>query len=192
MKKQCILFVSLLVMTCKLYAVTGQEVANLLSPAASKYGTNALNPRLSVVEQNASISEWNAVFPMAKVFVIDNSKNLVGVKDSDIINAMNALEKANTDLTNAVKVARGISTVDGLKKQRTILENIKKNLVAATNKLSGISMTLANKKDAKNLILTIGRVMEQMIQVIDGGITAKMDAIIPKAPSRPAPALPNG
>ncbi|HLC07411.1 MAG TPA: hypothetical protein VJJ26_04460 [Candidatus Babeliales bacterium] len=191
MKKQSIVFGALLVLTSGLYAITGQEVINQLSPAANNFGQNALNPSKSVSEQNASLVAWEKELAKAKVFVIENSKNLVGVKDSDIINAMSAVEKASMDIINITKITRGISAADGLRAQQNQLANVQRNLRTATDKLSRASMTLANKKEAKNVVTSIGRFLEQVIQAVDNVIAAKIASGRPALPPRgsniPAP-----
>lgn len=169
MKKSSITLSTLLIVTSSLYAITGQEVINQLSPAASRFGTNALNPTKQVTEQNASLNTWNKEFDKAKAFVIENSKNLVGIKDSDIIAAMTAVEKANMDIINSIKIIRGIGLQNkqGLNTQRSQLATIKRSLRAATDKLFVIKMTLSKKQEAKAVVLSIGRFLEQIIQGVD-------------------------
>lgn len=184
MRKQYFIVGTLLVLTASLSAIAGQEIINQLSPAAGRFGQSALNPSKQVSEQNASLVAWDKEFAKAKAFVVENSKNLVGIKDSDIINTMNALEKANIDIINIIKAARGISAADGLRTQQNQLANVKTNLRTATDKLSRINMTLANKKEAKGVIITIGRFLEQVIESINNAISAKIALSRPALPPR--------
>jgi len=190
MKKQSILLGTLLVLASG-SAIAGQAVIDQLSPAASRFGQNALNPSAQASEQNASLVAWDKEFAKAKAFVLENSKNLVGSRDSDIINAMSAVEKANMDIINTIKITRGISSPDGLRTQQNQLANIQRNLRTATDKLFRANMTLANKKEAKNVITTLGRFLEQVIQSFDQAIAAKISSGRPALPPRgsniPAP-----
>lgn len=175
MKKQYIaLGTLLLIAASSLHAVTKQDILNKLTIAQNSLVMINTAEMASTLPISLLDGVWTEAFSAAKAFVIDNSKNLVGMKDSDIINAMNGIEKTNMDLINTIKIIRGSSTIAGLQKQEQQLASIKKALQDATNKLSTINMTLSNKKNAKDVIMSIKKCSENIIDRMNRIVAQKI------------------
>lgn len=174
MKKQSIILAGLLVIAPALHAVTLPELLATLSKVTSTFAAGALNKNLTTAQQNTSLDMWNNAFAQAKTFVIDNSKNLVGMKDSDIINALNDVEKGSINFINTIKMIRGLSNPNDLQKQSNYLMTIKTNLRKSTDKLAGTRMTLEKKQWAKDVVLAIESFLEKMIDGINGIVLEKM------------------
>ncbi|HSC25498.1 MAG TPA: hypothetical protein VLB80_04770 [Candidatus Babeliales bacterium] len=166
MKKKFIMLSTLLIMASGLYGATYIEVINRLSQGSRDlenkgYGTNPKGFSPSIFNQ------WFDTFAIAKRFVIDNSKNLIGMQDSDIINAVSCLEKINMDLINIIKTIREFSTRDDFVILSYKLASINESLNKCISKLMIINMTLSNKKDAKNVVITIKKSLEEMVDRIN-------------------------
>jgi hypothetical protein len=176
MKKQAIALGALVIMASSLYGATMVEVVNKLSNAAGQFGINIFNKNLPVSEQNASLDTWAAAFTMAKSFVLDNCKNLIGSRDSNITSAMTGVENANLAFINSIINIRNIADSDAnnLRAMSSKLATIKSNLKTATDKLSITSMTLSNKKNAKAVIISIGRFLEGMTDKINSIVLEKI------------------
>jgi len=174
MKKQSIILTGLLIVASGLQGATLAEIQDTLNKVTSTFAAGALNKNLTTAQQNLSLNMWNDAFAKAKAFVIDNSKNLVGMKDSDITNALAGVEKGSMDFINAIKMIRGLSNPNDLQKQSNYLMTIKGNLRKATDKLAGTSMTLEKKQHAKAVVLAIESFLGKMIDGINGIVLEKM------------------
>lgn len=185
MKKNYILLGSLLLCISALQAISDQDIAkndivkkitavyaNLFGP--SKY----LFDKSIITIQNQNINAWNSAISDAKAFVIENSKNLVGVKDSDLINAINKVEKASMDLMNAVKISRGST-----KGQDAIFSRIEKEMTKLGDDIKKKSFNLANKKNAQWVIESAA------IYTASGANRAYKDAMNPAMPTDLPPTL---
>ena len=179
MKKQSIILAGSLMMASALQGATYSEIQDSLNRVAGTFAAGALNKNLSTAQQNTSLDMWNKAFAQAKTFVIDNSKNLVGMKDSDILNALAGVERGSMDFINVIKITRGLSNPNDLQKQSNTLQTIKANLRKATDKLAGTSMTLDSKKNAKAVVLAIESFLGKMIDGINGVVLEKMRTSAP-------------
>lgn len=158
-----------------------------LEPAIKNFGTGS-----TPTQQNQTFDEWGKAFSDAGVFAINNSKNLVGVKDSDIVATLKVLNDANHFIINTIKTVRGISSIAQLNEQKSLLKNKQDAIVNQTNKLNRATMTLNNKKEAKSLVLALGRYLEMIIQKADTLIQQKINnlpkpALPPRGTNIPAP-----
>ena len=160
MKKQCIILGALLVMTTGLQGM--QALKYDLSAAASSFKMYALTKEWSDMTNNA-FTQWDTAFAKAKSFVLNNSKNLMGTEDVDLINAMRNAEQANTSLLAIINKIRGLSDLNAIEQQKTPLENLRNNIKNFMNNLNNATMMLSSKKEAKEIILKIGSELEEMI-----------------------------
>ena len=157
MNKNILTLGAALFISAGLHGAKVDDIRKQLQDAASTFGMQALNKNLSTAQQNASLSNWEKAFKNAKAFVIDNSKDLLGRKDSALIKAMSELEKINTDLINTIKVIRG--TLPNAPISRLL--GIKMNAKNTVGSLSASQFTLGSKKEAANIIIAIGRFIEE-------------------------------
>ncbi len=186
MKKQYIILGSLLLVAASslLQAAPMETIRTNLDRARNTI-INKKSP-----EFGRNLQEWKEAFLAAKTFVIDNSKNLVGIKDSDIINAMNDIQKENDKLVAMVNsfeleqheaVAGSDQTaskaIENLNQLINNLNNIKDNLQKAINKFNTLSVTLSNKKNAKLVIDTIKTCLDHMINHIRRIYSEKIERI---------------
>lgn len=147
--------------------------AHLFSPGTYLFDKSIIST------QNKDIDTWNATMNEAKNFVLENSKNLVGVKDSDLTGAMAKVEKASIDLMNALKISRGST-----KGQDAIFSRIEKEMRSLGDSIKNKSFTLANKKDAQWVVETAA------IYLSSGANVAYKNVINPPAPKDLPPTLP--
>lgn len=180
MKKQLFIVSALLITTLGLQAVTANEVLQKFNIGfGTLFGQGYLFDKTIAATQNKTIDQWYVAINTAKAFVTENSKNLVGVKDSDLINAMTTIEKASIDLMNAIKVSRGSN-----KGQADIFARIEKAMKSLTTEIQKKSYTLANKKEAQRIIVAVATYLES------GANKAYKDAMNPPAPKDLPPTLP--
>jgi len=179
--------------------INSEQIKSQIDTSGTQLAKNALDRSLSIQQQNTSIDIWNNTFNVAKAFIINNSKNALGVRDSDIINGLNGLEKFNNDVINAIKITRGLSSETDLRNQRTKLASMQQNFLKSPgiNKLWTATMILNNKKQAQAVAKALGNRLELIVQSVDKLIQQKINVPapalpprVPSAPSRPAPARP--
>lgn len=176
MKKQSIILGSLLMITAAMHATPMSDVMGQISTSGVMCTPDTLF-NLSMAEQNNNLGELAKATTMAKEFAINNSKNLIGSKDSDIAKAVAAIDTASMDFINSVKVTRGLSGVNDLTNQANQLAAIKKNLITATNKFGSTMMALSNKKDAKKVLMALAGVLEDLIDYTHKDILRKINTI---------------
>jgi hypothetical protein len=177
MKKQSMILAGLLIAASALQGATVPEIQTFIS----KWDGNGVFDAIAFSKGTSTtpLDTWNAGFVQAKTFVIDNSKNLVGMKDSDLTNAMAGVEKGNMDLINTIKVIRAVSSPNDLQKQINTLQTIKNNINNAIIKLNKATMTLENKKNAKTVVLALAAFLEKTINRINGKVLEKMRSSAP-------------
>ncbi len=182
MKKQCIaLGTLLLVAASSLHAAPMETIrANL---------DRARNNIIAIKDAQFKnkLEEWNKAFSAARTFVIDNSKNLVGIKDADIVSAMNGIEMANVLLFTAVDAFEykiDTSKITGKPVDKVALQNLindldstKQSLQRNANKLDAVNVTLSNKKNAKLVATTIKTCLEHMIDHISNIFSEKIKLV---------------
>ncbi|HSC24719.1 MAG TPA: hypothetical protein VLB80_00680 [Candidatus Babeliales bacterium] len=174
MKKQSVLFAVLLVVVPGLYGATSIDVnSRLLQSARSlenkEYGINQ-------VEFNPSLfNNWFDTFAMAREFIIDNSKNLIGIKDSSIINALSHIELVNKTLfTNIVRIIRESSNLEEIKNQINRIDNLRNNLTKEIINLRKGQMTLSNKREATNVLFTLEGILNKIMTSIANAARTKL------------------
>lgn len=155
----------------------GQGVSTGLSNGREEFTIRELDLSTPMNQQNESLNEIAQAIAVAKAFAIDNSKSVMGSKDADIIKAIDAVEKASMDFINSIKVIRGICSAnrstpqsqkfaDALAAQGSQLVSIKSNLTSGVGSLRRATIVLPNKKNAKELILTIERLLKDKIDTV--------------------------
>lgn len=163
MKKQ-VFVLSILSITSGISAMSVNEIIGMLSYASGNleraaYGTN---PQIT-----PSFYEWNHVFTTAKNFVINNSTNLLGQQDPNILNAMANIEKANKSIFDIINAIHTSSTRDALALRRLELIYPKNNTANTLYNLNKLDLTLNNKQNARIIINKIGQCLEKMINDLD-------------------------
>ncbi|HSC24720.1 MAG TPA: hypothetical protein VLB80_00685 [Candidatus Babeliales bacterium] len=178
MKKPLILFGMLLTIVTGLNAFTKHEVFNRLSQAmdklqANEYGTNPNG------FDDSLFNNWYDTLALAKKFVIDNSKNLIGIKDSDIIRAITYLLDVNNTLcTKVISIVRNpTTTFSSLNEESNKLVQIKnaltQNMSVIRNKLQSINFS-KSKEEAREIVLIIAGFLQRMIAAVQKKSDEKM------------------
>lgn len=107
--------------------------ANLLTPSSNE------------------LKKWNDAIASVKSFVTKNS-TVLGIKDSDLTKPLATMEKASTDLINAIKL--GLPVTDaGKKALESKLSTIQKNMEGDGNKLLNVTFHVDEKKEAQRVLL---------------------------------------
>lgn len=182
MKKQFLILGGLILIASNLQAVTANEVLQKFNVGfGTLFGQGYLFNKAIATQQNQTIDQWYTAINTAKTFVTENCKNIAGIKDSDLLNAMATIEKENMNLMNAIKIARG-STPQG---QASIFANIESNMKNLASRIGKISYTLSpNKKEAQRIIVAVATYLES------GANKAGKDIKNPPAPTDLPPTLP--
>ncbi|HLW73415.1 MAG TPA: hypothetical protein VKR54_05195 [Candidatus Babeliales bacterium] len=192
MKKQSLILGALLVIASGIQAASLKDVMSTVITAFEGFGQNVSTGLVNGTEkftireldlstpmnaQNESLNEIAQAIAVAKAFAVENSKSVLGAKDADIIKAIDAVEKASMDFINSIKVIRGICSAnrstpqsqkfaDALSAQGSQLVAIKSNLTSGVGSLARATIVLPNKKNAKELILTIERLLKNKIDTV--------------------------
>jgi len=156
MKKQSILLTALLLTTAITHAATMDEVLSKLSSAARSFGMQTFNKSLSTNAQNASLVTWDEAFAQAKTFISSNSKDVMGYADPVLSKSLSALNEVNMDFINTIKVIRNTLPKAPISRLITIINNAKKS----TEELYTTSFMLPGKKNARALLISVGRFIE--------------------------------
>lgn len=154
MKKNHILISLLLLLQPVLYAISDKDMAkNDLIQKITLVYANLFGPsqylfdKSIIAIQNQNIETWQNTIKAAKNFVIENSKNVMGIKDSYLIESMQKVENASIDLMNAIKVSRGST-----RGQDTIFSRIEKEMTQLGDAIKKKSFNLSHKKNAQAVI----------------------------------------
>lgn len=178
--KKCIIFGALLLIAPALHAITSQEILKKFNTTfGTLFGQGYLFNKAIAPTQNQNIDMWNKAIDDTEIFVVENSKNLVGIKDTDLINAATKIKKASMDLMNAIKIARG-----SMKGQDAIFARIEKDMKNLANEIKAKTFTLSNKKEAQTIIISVATYVES------GANKAYKDATNPPMPTDLPPTLP--
>jgi hypothetical protein len=156
MKKQSIILSALLLATASTYAATMDEVLSRLSSAAKNFGMQTFNKTLPTNVQNASLVTWDEAFTQAKTFISSNSKDVMGYMDPMLSKALSDLDKINMDFINTIKIIRNTLPKAPISKLINIVNDAKKS----TEQLYGASFLLPGKKNARSLLISVGRFIE--------------------------------
>lgn len=156
MKKHILALSTLFMVASGLNAATVDQMAKILSTAASTLGDQAFNKNLSTTVQNASLIVWDKAFEQAKSFISENSKDLLRKQDPVLVDAMTKLEKVNIDFINTIKVIRGTLPKAPISKLLTVSNDAKKSV----EKLYTTSFTLPGKTNASALLKSVARFIE--------------------------------
>ncbi|HLC07412.1 MAG TPA: hypothetical protein VJJ26_04465 [Candidatus Babeliales bacterium] len=157
MKKQIILLSSLLVLSSSLFALTDAEVkkqaTDILSGMVS--GHNLAFGKDNLYKETLDLGMWNSAISRMKTLVttiINENKNLLGMRDSSLLNPLEKITKAEIDLVNNIKITRGVlQSPTNLKNQITTLQKIATDMLAVQKSLSSKHSTFA-KEEARKLL----------------------------------------
>jgi hypothetical protein len=162
MNKQSLMLSALLLTSSGLYAVTANEVLQKFNASfGGLFGQGELfNKKINISQQNSNINAWNAAIDAAKSFVIDNCKNLVGIKDSDLTNPIRKIENANNDLINAIKITRNVSSNKDLNKQADIFKKIEREMDTLAKQVKSMKFNMDKKKEAQEILYAVATYIE--------------------------------
>lgn len=132
---------------------------------------------------SAMVNWCNKAASDIKSFVDSHSKNLVGIKDSLLNNTAIEFERLNIETINTIKVSKIVTAADKLMRealiqQYNIFEKKKKlkpqcsNLIA---KLQKERFSIAEKKQAQDLLLRVLNILQNLIVVAQGSIKHAID-----------------
>jgi hypothetical protein len=184
MKRQSLLLSTLLIMAPGLYAATMNDVMNQLLSAGQLLYNSALGAR-----HVSTMSAWQQAFDKAKIFVTDNSKNLIGTKDSIIIASMTELEQVNRAFVNALNTISKTLPKAPISQLLPVAMNARK----AYDKIYTASFTLGGKNDAKKVLIHLSRFLEDASKKLYDNLLVRgqMEESIP-TPPRTANQVPKG
>lgn len=109
----------------------------------------------NLYKQAINTQPWQQVITQTKRFVsniIDENKNLLGMRDSTLVKALEKISTAEMDLVNAIKITRGVlSSPANVQKQVTIFTKIKNDMLDVQKTLKSSSSSVA-KEEARKLL----------------------------------------
>lgn len=162
--KKYIYTLALLFVTSQ-YAITiVKDKASILQALVSShngaFGKDNLYKEQFTSEQ---LNTWNSAISEMKKFVEARSSSGLGIKDKDLTNALSAIEKANIDLVNTIKITRGsLQSPEAVKQNIAALEKIKQAMLLVQKNLNNATFIL-NKEDkmtAKELLINAAMFIE--------------------------------
>ena len=158
MKKSLITLITALTFTSGLFAVLTDtqiktQAQGILSGLVS--GHNLAFGKDNLYKETLDLSMWNKTFSNMKNFVttiINENKNFLGMKDSTLTKALDAITKAEIDLVNNIKITRGVlKSPASLQRQITTLNKIKEDMLKVQSTLKS-SMSSVAKDEARKLL----------------------------------------
>jgi hypothetical protein len=143
--KKNIIVIFLLLITQLTHSVTKNDVLQVLVGShTAAFGKNNLYKELIKPDE---FNRWNSAIDEVKKYVEAHSSNKLGIKDTDLINALASIEKANIDLVNTIKTIRAsLQSPDAVKQNIAILENIKNTMIQVQKKLNS-ALFILNKEE---------------------------------------------
>ena len=136
---------------------------------------------LSETMTPALLNWCNKAAADTKVFVGNNSKNLLGIKDSLLNNTAAGFEKLHLDTINAIKVAKVVTlsskpTREGLIQQYNIFEKtLKPQSVNLITKLTQEKFSIAEKKLSQELLMRVLPTLKKLIELAQDSVKYKID-----------------
>jgi hypothetical protein len=158
MNKIIIALVTVTLVTSNAWAVMTDaeaktQASNILSGMVS--GHNLGFGKDNLYKESLDLSMWNSAMARMKTFVkaiMSDTKNFLGMQSSTLSGALDKISKAEMDLVNTIKTARGVlKSPNDLQKQVTILTKIQNDMKAVQKSLSA-STTPAIKDEARKLL----------------------------------------
>lgn len=157
MKKYGLIFGSLLVITANIFAPTEVQIRNQATDIFSGIvsGHNLAFGKDNLYKEALDLSMWNNAFSRMKTLVttiINENKNLLGMKDSTLVKALEKITKAEIDLVNNIKITRGVlKSPTNLANQITTLKKIEKEMIDVQKSLQSKQSSVA-KEEARKLL----------------------------------------
>lgn len=177
MKKYFSLFALTISLTISSVIFTAQKQIDSLKYFGQQFGADIGNYDLfygkpSVLSQQP-YRTWLDAFSAAETFVMDNSKNLARMTDSDIKNTLDVLKKSHNEMILAMEKIPTMQHNQQLQQMEKLLQTINTNIEASITKLNKVNFTLSNKIEAK-------KVLNEMKNVLKWIITYKLIPITQK------------
>lgn len=151
MKKQSIALIALLIIASGLYGVTASDlVKNLEFYCSDTFGKEYIFEKMQF-----SPLLWNNTIDEIGTVVTEKSKNLMGSKDSALTSTFTEIKNANTDLLDVVRAIQMVypsKNKAALQGQLGPIRDIVERMENIQSKISQMSFTLANKKEAQDLL----------------------------------------
>jgi hypothetical protein len=178
--KKYLLMLSALIAVSGLYAAKLDDVmSKVIAGQAAIYDGAFENQH-----QNA-VRTWDMVFKEAKTFVEDNSKDLIGRKDSAIINSMNSLVSINNDFINTLTLIKNTLPKAPISQLLPVANKAR----TAYDTIFKAKFTLGGKNDAKKVLMHLARFFEDASKKLYNNLLIKNQSgpqseTIPAAPSK--------
>ena len=157
MKNKLMILSGLLAITSGLSAlneVDAKKQGNAILQALVNGHTRAFGQN-AILKGSLDLSSWNPAISQMKAFattIINENKNLIGMRDSTLVSALEKISKAEMDLVNSIKVTRAVlNSKNDLNKQIAILTQIKNNMIAVQSSLKSPSSSPI-KKEAQQIL----------------------------------------
>jgi hypothetical protein len=130
-----------------------KEGQNIFSGIVS--GHNLAFGKDNLYKETLDLSMWNKNISTMKSFVtkiINENKNFLGMKDSNLTSALTKVDTAEINMVNAIKIARGVlKSPASLSKQVEILTKIKNDMINVQSSLKS-PMSSADKEAARKIL----------------------------------------
>ena len=161
MKKYIFTLVGLLVTTQCVLGVTKNDILQIL--VGSHNGAFGKDNLFKEQIASADLQRWDNAINEAKKFVLANSSNALGMKDSDLTKALSTIEAANMDLINAIKITRGAKASPAAVKQNVaIFDKIKQAMLQVQKNLNSATFITGKteKMLAKEILVSMAMFIE--------------------------------
>lgn len=173
MKKYFIIAIAMMCAFYNLQAETREEILSLLNSKAQAYKNNI----------SKDTREWKNSFERAKKFVESNSKNLIGIKDSEIMKNLKEIEAINLKVLDILKnIAHAKDTAE-LTYIHQFIPQIQKNITDVIHKIYTKKLDSQKKTEAQNIIIGMANALKD---ILDGAVIVLKQAPV-KSPSTPIP-----
>jgi len=130
-----------------------KQASDILSGMVS--GHNLAFGKDNLYKETLDLGMWNKAISNMKIFVtntMNETKNFLGMTSSTLSSALSKILKAEMDLVNAIKIARGVVASKGnVQSQVAIFNRIKTDMIAVQKSLAS-STTPPAKDEARKLL----------------------------------------
>src|SRR5438105_6239131 len=130
-----------------------KQAADILGTMVS--GHNLAFGKDNLYKEALNLTMWNGAISRMKAMtntVINENKNLLGMRDSTLVKALERISTAEMDLVNAIKITRGaLSSPSTVQQQMSIFNRIKNDMIDVQKSLKS-SMSSIAKDETRKLL----------------------------------------
>ena len=141
-----------------------------------------------------NFAAWLEVGSMVDTYVMENCKDIFGIQDTTLIEALQTIEKTNKTLVKILKNTYPVKNhTPTLIKMAVIFKALEKQMKSVRETLNESTFILKRKKNAKSLLLNFALFIEITAQKAnkDTRMGHRTDIVLPQTPIKNTPPVDN-